>query len=119
LSSKTSKTDAEAKFARTQKRATDAARAMSDAQAEAKRVDENTLRLRALRLAKEARDATDRANAPPVPAKGKAKPKVVAGKAAPAVPKAPAAPKTPKAAKAAPKVSKAIPVKKLTAANDG
>ena len=80
MSSKTSKTDAEAKFARTQKRATDAARAMSDAQAEAKRVDDNTLRLRALRLAKEARDAADAAAAPPP--KAKAKPKTAKSAAA-------------------------------------
>jgi hypothetical protein len=120
LSSKTSKTDAEAKFARTQKRATDAARAMSDAQAEAKRVDENTLRLRALRIAKEARDAAEAAAAPPV-VKGKAK----LAAAAKAAPKAAAvAAKTPpapaKAAKApSKKAAKAMPAKKLNAANDG
>src|SRR4029079_1548857 len=59
LSSKTSKTAAEASSARTQKRAADAARAMSDAQAEAKRIDENTARLRALRMARDAKVAAD------------------------------------------------------------
>ena len=97
LSSKTSKTDAEAKFARTQKRATDAARAMNDAAAESKRIDENTLRLRALRLAKEAKDAAEKAAAPAV----KAKPAKAAAKPAAAKP------------------AKAIPVKKLNARNDG
>ena len=105
MSSKTSKTDAEAKFARTQKRATDAARAMSDAQAESKRIDDNTARLRALRLAKEAKDAAEAAAAP---AKGKAKPKATTAKAPPK-----AAPKAP------PKVARAIPAKKLNARNDG
>lgn len=95
VSSKTSKTDAEAKFARTQKRATEAARAVSDAQAEAKRIDDNTARLRALRLARDAREAADRA-AGVVPATAK-----------------------PKVAKAAPKAAKAIPVKRLNARNDG
>ena len=99
MSSKTSKTDAEAKFARTQKRATEAARAVSDAQAEAKRIDDNTARLRALRLAREAKEAADLA-AGVVPMKAKAKAK-------------------PKAVKAAPKVAKAIPVKRLSARNDG
>ena len=109
MSSKTSKTDAEAKFARTQKRATDAARAMSDAQAEAKRIEENTARLRGLRMARDARDAAEAAAAPP-PAKAKAKPKAPA--------KVAATPKVPSAATAA-KAAKSIPVKKLNARNDG
>jgi hypothetical protein len=124
LSSKTSKTDAEAKFARTQKRATDAARAMSDAQAEAKRIDENTARLRALRMARDAKVAADAAAAPPaVPAvKGKAKPKAAlktlkeplkAPLNAPLKAPLKAPPKPP------PKAARSIPVRKLNARNDG
>jgi hypothetical protein len=76
LNNKTPRTDAEAKFARTQKRATDAARAVSDAAAEAKRVEDNTARLRALRLARDAKEAADReAGILPPAAKAKAKPK--------------------------------------------
>jgi hypothetical protein len=111
LSSKTPRTEAEAKFARTQKRATDAARAVSDAAAEAKRIDENTARLRALRLARDAREAAARAvaaaaaAAKPAPApKGKGKLKPAAKGAG-----------TPAAAVK----GKAIPVKKLNARNDG
>ena len=92
MSSKTSKTDAEAKFARTQKRATEAARAMSDAQAETKRVDENTLRLKALRLAREAKEAKEAAERAAVVPAAKAKPRAKA---------------------------KVIAVKKLNASNDG
>ena len=110
MASKTSRTDAEAKFARTQKRATDAARAVSDAQAEAKRVDDNTARLRALRLAREAKDASDVALASAVKAKAVKAASKAAGKTA-----KPA--KVAKAAKAAP--AKSIPVKKLNARNDG
>jgi hypothetical protein len=92
VASKTSKTEAEAKFARMEKRATDAARAVSDAEAEAKRVEDNTARLKALRLAKEAKDkeAASRVVAAPVAAKAKPKAK-----------------------------PRAIPVKKLNAKNDG
>jgi hypothetical protein len=58
-----SKTDAEARYAKAQKRAQEATKAQSDADAEAKRVNDNTARLRALRLAKEASDAAEaRAN---------------------------------------------------------
>ncbi len=49
-----SKSDAEARFAKTQARQRDAAKAMSDAEREAKRVDDNTARLKALRLARDA-----------------------------------------------------------------
>lgn len=86
-----SKTDAEARYAKAQKRVQEAAKAQTDAQSEARRVDANTLRLRALRLAKE---ASDRA----------------AVEAAPAV-----VPKKRAKAKAVPK---SIPVEKLNAAND-
>ena len=86
------KTEAEARFQRSQKRAQDAVSAMSEAQSEARRVDANTVRLRALRLAKEAADA---ATAP--------------------APKA----KKPKAAKKKAKASpKSIPVDDLNASND-
>jgi hypothetical protein len=114
LSSKTPRTDAEAKFARTQKRATDAARAVSDAVAEAKRIDENTARLRALRLERDARMAAARAAAPPAPpAKGKAKPK--AGAAAKVVGPVKAA----AVGKGIPKADKAMPVRKRNAGNGG
>ena len=72
---------------------------MSDAQAEVKRIDDNTARLRALRLAREAKEAADLA-AGIITMKAKAKAK-------------------PKAAKPIPKVAKAIPVKRLNARNDG
>ena len=81
------------------KSSTDAERAMLDAQAEARRIDENTLRLRALRLAKEARDREEVERNPPKP-KAKAKPKVAA---------------KPKAAAKA----RTIPLRKLNAENDG
>jgi hypothetical protein len=68
--------NAESRFARTQKRADDASQAMKDAQAEVKRVEDNTQRLRALRLAKEAADRAEAAaNPPPARSKAKAKPK--------------------------------------------
>jgi hypothetical protein len=92
------KTDAEEKTARMEKRATDAARAMNEAQAEARRIDENTLRLRALRLAKEEKEraAAERAASRPPPP-----------------------PKAKPAAKAKAKAGKSIPVRKLNAQNDG
>jgi hypothetical protein len=77
------------------KPSTDAERAMLDAQAEARRIDENTVRLRALRLAKEAKDREEAARNPPKP---KAKPKATA--------------------KAKPK-ARTIPLRKLNAENDG
>jgi hypothetical protein len=85
-----SKTDAEARYAKAQKRVQEAAKAQTEAQAEAKRVDANTIRLRALRLAKEAADIAAAAAAPPVPAKKKARAKT----------------------------AKSIPVEALNAAND-
>ncbi len=63
---RSSRTEAEERYAKAQKRAKDAAKAMSEAEIEAKRIDENTKRLRALRLA---RDAADAAAAPPKPGK--------------------------------------------------
>ena len=87
-----SKTEAEARFARAQKRAQDAVSAMSEAQTEARRVDANTARLRALRMA---RDAAEAAAGPAAKAK-KAK-----------APKAKAKPRT-----------KSIPVEDLNASND-
>jgi len=90
------KSEAEARYARAQKRQQEATKAQSDFQVEAKRVDANTLRLRGLRLAKEAADAKALADAPPpVKAKRKAKPKP---------------------AKAA---AKSIPVEELDASDDG
>jgi hypothetical protein len=66
------KTDAEARYAKAQKRAQEASKAQSDADAEAKRVNDNTARLRALRLAKEASDAAAARANPPTRAKRKA-----------------------------------------------
>ncbi len=107
MSSKTPRTEAEAKFARTQKRASDALRAVNDAVAESKRVEENTARLRALRMARDAKDAADLATGKVVPAK--------AGKGKAAAAKAPVA----KAAAAKAAAAKTIPAKKLSARNDG
>ena len=87
---KSSKTDAEIRYAKAQKRVQEAAKAQTEVQAEARRVNDNTARLRELRLAKEASDAAALAAAPP------------------------AAKKKPKSrAKAA-----AIPLEKLNASND-
>jgi hypothetical protein len=95
LSSKTPRTDAEAKFARAQKRSIDAQRALSDAAAEAKRIEENTARLRALRLARDAKEAAE-------PAAGPAAPPTARSRRKPAA-----------------KPGKSIPVRKLNARNDG
>ena len=51
---RSTRTEAEERYAKAQKRAKDAAKAMTEAEVEAKRIDDNTARLRALRLAKEA-----------------------------------------------------------------
>ena len=70
------KSEAEVRFAKAQKRAVDAAKAMNEAEVETRRVDANTARLRALRLAREAADSAAAAAAPPVKkkkAKAKAK----------------------------------------------
>jgi len=73
--------NAEARSQRNARRQEDATKAMKEAATEARRVEDNTLRLRALRLAKEAADAAALAAAPPKPAKGK---KAAAKKKAPA-----------------------------------
>jgi hypothetical protein len=87
---KDNRTVAEAKYAKAQLRAREAAQVMTEVAAEEKRVADNTARLRALRLARDAREAEERAaNLPP------AKKKKPAAKA------------------------KSIPVRKLNAANDG
>jgi hypothetical protein len=86
------KSEAEARFARAQKRAQDAVSAMSEAQSEAKRVDANTARLKALRMARDAAEAA-------------------AAKAAPPKKKSAAKKKTAK-------TPKAIPVEELNASND-
>ncbi len=85
------KTEAEERYARAQKRAKEAAKATTDAEVEAKRVDANTARLKALRLAREEADRATAAAAPPVVKKAKKKPAA----------------------------AKAIPVGKLSARNDG
>lgn len=59
------KTDAEARYAKAQKRVQEATKAQTEVQAEARRVTDNTARLRALRLAKEAADLAAKAAAPP------------------------------------------------------
>jgi hypothetical protein len=56
--------EAEARFTRAQKAADDSRKAMKEHDAEAARINANTARLRALRLAKE---AADRDNPPPKP----------------------------------------------------
>ncbi len=90
---RSSRSDAEARFAKTQARQREAAKAMSDAEAEAKRVDDNTARLKALRLARDARLAEEAAvvaeeKAVAVKAKTAAKAAKVAAKAAKAAKKA-------------------------------
>jgi hypothetical protein len=77
MASNEKRINAESRFARTQKRAEDASQAMKDAQAEGRRVEDNTARLKALRLAKEAADRAEAAANPPA-AKGKRKPKAKA-----------------------------------------
>ena len=124
-SSKT-RSDAEARFAKAQKRASEAAKAMSEAEAEARRIDANTARLRALRLA---RDAAQSRAAGAVPSKRKnvrgkksssasaaantaeMKARRLAGNAADAIlGKAPRRPRK--------RASKSIPVEDLNASND-
>lgn len=83
--------------ARARKRTEEANKALSDAQIEQKRIDANTLRLRALRLAKEEADRAAAAANPAPVKKSRAR--------AAAKPKASAPPKS-------------IPVEELTAAND-
>jgi hypothetical protein len=64
--------EAEARFARAQKAAEDGRKAMKEHEAETARVDANTARLRALRLAKEAADREEALAAKPA-GKGKKK----------------------------------------------
>lgn len=58
--------EAESRFARAQKAAEEGKKALKEHEAEAARVNANTARLRTLRLAKE---AADRENPPPKPAR--------------------------------------------------
>ncbi len=59
--SKNTKEAAEARFAKLQAREREAAKAMSEVAAEAKRVEDNTARLKALRLARDAKLAEEAA----------------------------------------------------------
>jgi hypothetical protein len=65
-----SRDEAESRFARAQKAAEEGKKALKEHEAEAARVNANTARLRALRLAKE---AADRENLPPKPKRRTAK----------------------------------------------
>ena len=71
------KIDAEARYARSQKRVHEAATAYREAETEARRVNEKTARLKALRLAKGAADEAAKAAVPAKPTKAvkPAKPK--------------------------------------------
>ncbi len=89
MASSKTKTEAEARYAKAQKRAEEAVKVMNEVEAEARRVSDNTSRLKALRLAREASDRAAAAAAPPGKPKKKAKPR-----------------------------AKAIPVEDLNAAND-
>ena len=71
-----SKTEAEARFVRAQKRAQDARSALTEAEVESRRVDANTARLKALRMARDAADL----GAKPAAKAGKAKPAKKAAK---------------------------------------
>jgi hypothetical protein len=100
---RSSKSDAEARFAKTQARVREAAKAMSDAEMETRRVDDNTVRLKALRMARDAKLAEEavvvaEAKLAATEAKAAAKAAVVEAKAAAKVAKA-----TKAARKAAPK----------------
>jgi hypothetical protein len=88
------KTDAEARYAKVQKRVAEATLAVKEADAESRRVTDNTARLKGLRLAKIAAEAAELAANPPPP---KAKRKL----------------------KAKAKVAKALPVDELNAEDDG
>jgi len=84
---KGSKEAAEARFTKLQAREREAAKAMSEVAAEAKRVDDNTARLKALRLARDAKQAEEAAataadKAATVEAKAAAKAAKAAAKAA-------------------------------------
>ncbi len=67
------KAESEIRFAKAQKRQQDASKALTEAEAENKRVDEKTARLKAARLARDAADALAAANAPPPAPKAKKK----------------------------------------------
>ncbi|AWN44632.1 hypothetical protein U8607_23330 [Methylobacterium durans] len=67
------RTKAEERAERAQRMAKEGAQAMAEHVAAIKAVDERTVKLRALRLAKEAADAEARAAAPPAPKKRKGK----------------------------------------------
>ncbi len=103
------KSDAEARFAKTQARQRDAAKAMSDAEVEARRVDDNTARLKALRMARDAKLAEEAAVA--AEAKAAAKSAVDEAKAATKAAKVAA-----KAAKGDAKAAKAAKAAKKAAA---
>ncbi len=97
---RSTRSDAEARFAKVQARQREAAKATSDAEKEAKRVDDNTARLKALRLARDAKlaeeavvAAEDKAAA--VAAKVAAKADKVAAKADKVAAKAAKSAKTP------------------------
>jgi hypothetical protein len=68
-------TDADSRFARAQRRAEDGKKSLKEHEAEAARVNANTARLRALRLAKEAsdRESTGRESEPTLERKKSAK----------------------------------------------
>ena len=96
-----SRPDAEARLAKAQERAREAAKVMSEVEAEARRVNENTLRLRALRLARDAQlaeEAKDAAVAKTAAAEAKAADKAAAveAKAAAKAAKAAKPAKTPR-----------------------
>ena len=65
------KSEAEVRYAKAQRRVQDAAKAMNEVEAEAQRVAVNTARLKALRLAKEAADLAAAAAAKPAAKKTK------------------------------------------------
>ena len=110
---RSTRSDAEARFAKTQARQREAAKAMSDAELEAKRVDDNTQRLKALRMARDAKLAEEAvvvadAKAAATEAKVAAKAAAVEAKAAGKAAKV--------AAKAAKSVKKAAPKAKAKSA---
>jgi hypothetical protein len=73
MSSLKARDQAESRFARAQKAAEDSKKALKEHQAESARIDANTARLRALRLAKEAAERENPAPKPPAKKKTKAK----------------------------------------------
>ena len=71
LADNKTKSEAEVRYAKAQRRVQDAAKAMNEVEAEAQRVAVNTARLKALRLAKEAADLAAAAAAKPAAKKTK------------------------------------------------